>query len=77
MIAEDDAPLREAILTTIDAARAYLPPDGIAKRRSSPACCRRPTIPGLSPPSPLVVIPLRASCDRYILVGLRRTQPML
>jgi hypothetical protein len=57
MIAEDDAPLREAILTTIDAARAYLPPDGIAKRRSSPACCRRPTIPGLSPPSPLVVTP--------------------
>ena len=31
MIAEDDAPLREAILTTIDAARAYLPPDGIGK----------------------------------------------
>jgi hypothetical protein len=57
MVAEDDAPLRQAILTIIDAARAYLAPDGIVKRRSSPACCRRPTIPGLSPPSPLEVTP--------------------
>jgi hypothetical protein len=31
MMAEDDAPLVEALLAIIDAARAYLPPDGIGK----------------------------------------------
>jgi hypothetical protein len=77
MMAEDDAPLREAILTIIDAARAYLTPDGIAKRRLSPACCRRPTIPGLSPPSPLVVTPCARAATATFWSGLRRTQPML
>ena len=31
MMTEDAAPLVEALLTIIDAARAYLPPDGIGK----------------------------------------------
>jgi hypothetical protein len=31
MVAKDDAPLRQAILAIIDAARAYLPLDGIGK----------------------------------------------
>ena len=35
MMAEDATPLVEALLAIIDAARAYLPPDGIA--RAAPA----------------------------------------
>jgi hypothetical protein len=31
MLAEDATPLVEALLAIIDAARAYLPPDGIGK----------------------------------------------
>jgi hypothetical protein len=31
MMAEDPTPLVEALLTIIDAARAYLPPDGFDK----------------------------------------------
>ena len=31
MMAEDTAPLVEALLAIIDAAKAYLPPDGIGK----------------------------------------------
>ena len=31
MMAEDVAPLVEALLAIIEAARAYLPPDGISK----------------------------------------------
>ncbi len=31
MMAEDVTPLAEALLSIIDAARAYLPPDGIGK----------------------------------------------
>jgi hypothetical protein len=31
MMAEDATPLVEALLAIIDAARAYLPPDGIGK----------------------------------------------
>jgi len=35
---EDATPLVEALLAIIDAARAYLPPDGIGKDASSPGC---------------------------------------
>jgi hypothetical protein len=31
MMAEDAAPLVEALVAIVDAARAYLPPDGIGK----------------------------------------------
>jgi hypothetical protein len=49
MMAEDATPLVEALLTIIDAGRAYLPTS------SSPGCSRRLTMRELSPRSPLMV----------------------
>jgi hypothetical protein len=43
-MAEDDAPLVEALLTIIDAARAYLPPDRTGKDEFSTKVSKRSTI---------------------------------
>jgi hypothetical protein len=54
MMAEDATPLVEALLAIIDAARAYLPPDGIARaaparpelqRRKPLSTCQRKNVP--------------------------------
>ena len=52
MMAQDATPLIEAILTIIEAARAYLPPGGMDKDEFTPECSRRSTIRALTPLSP-------------------------
>jgi hypothetical protein len=54
MMAEDAAPLVEALVAIIDAARAYLPPDGIGKDAVITKCSMRRAIRE-SPRSPLMV----------------------
>jgi hypothetical protein len=55
-MAEDATPLVEALVAIIDAARAYLPPEGSARTLSSPRCSRRLTIRELSRRSQCMVI---------------------
>ena len=55
MMAEDAAPLVEALVAIVDAARAYLPPDGIGKDAFITKVLGRSTIRELSPRSPLMV----------------------
>ena len=49
MMAEDARPLIEVILTTIEAARAYLPPEGMDKDEFINGCLMRRTIRASTP----------------------------
>ena len=55
-MAEDTTPLIEALLSIIDAARAYLPPDGIGKDEFIARVLEATDNPRISPLSPLMVI---------------------